>query len=229
VLFYHEFNDYLPTAIRGGSRRGEIGLLKTDKELYGSRLYRLDARLPELSHFYGWLSRAIARRRISHLSESNPENPLSDIQLPNIQVGRIAQVADRADQTGATRRVVRSGLRPSAVGQRVSEAERLEILEELASWCKKRKIQLVLIHPSYRDSIRHECVLTRFASKHHAMTFEAFEILHPEGVDVNEMFVDSLHPTIRGHEALSQGLARVITEHVLSRRDRARLHLETSR
>ena len=214
VLFYHEVNDYLPTAIRQGSWMDEIGLLKTDKELYGSRLYRLNARLLELSYFYAWLSRTIARDRIADLNRSNRENPLSEILLPDIRVGIIDKVEDHGDATGERRRV-RSNLRPSAVGQRVSETERLEILEELESWCAKHGAQLVLIHPSYRDSIRHECVLTEFAAEHDVKTFEAYGVLHPDGVDVSEMFRDRFHPTVRGHDALARGLARFLTEHVI--------------
>jgi hypothetical protein len=219
VLFYHEVNDYLPTAVRGGSPFGEIGLLQTDKELYGSSLYRINAQLLELSHFYAWLSRAIARLRIEQLSASDPENPFSeiqlpDIQLPNVQVGRIKEIAADSE-SGVARRVVRSRLRPSAVGRRVSEAERLEILGKLVSWCAERDVQLILIHPAYRDSTRHQCVLTRFASQHRVMFLDAFDVLHPEGVDVDEMFIDIWHPTTRGHEALAQELAQLLANQVL--------------
>jgi hypothetical protein len=48
-----------------------------------------------------------------------------------------------------------------ALGRRVTEEERQANLERLVALTNEHGMKLVLLHPSYRDSTPHECLLTR--------------------------------------------------------------------
>jgi hypothetical protein len=100
----------------------------------------------------------------------------------------------------------------------VSEEERRANFERLVALCKERGVRLVLIHPSYRDSSRHECLLTRFAAEHDVLMFDAYDSLHPPNVDPHSVFKDAWHPRPDGHAWLGRDLALFLAVHILSAR-----------
>ena len=64
-------------------------------------------------------------------------------------------------------------------GRRVFEEEGRANLAELSSLCRERGIDLGLLHPSYKYSDSHRCVLTEFSASRSLPVLEAHDILHP--------------------------------------------------
>ena len=202
VLFYHEINDYFPSAVRD-DRLSEVGVLMTDRQLYESRSYRLASWLHERSALFASLRNARARWRIRRLQAQEGTSPIGDIGLPQVQPSIVARISEPdLLEIEDVERVY--------LGRRVSDEERLENLETLRRLCERNGIGLVIIHPSYAASARHECLLTRFAEENGVPLFEAHDTLHPP-LDGAEMFRDAWHPSAAGHAALARDLARFVS------------------
>jgi lysophospholipase L1-like esterase len=71
---------------------------------------------------------------------------------------------------------------------------------------------VVVIHPAYRWSSRHECLLTRFCAENGVPMFEAYDALHPAEPAPERMFRDFMHPSAAGHRALAEGLSPFILD-----------------
>ena len=67
VIFYHELNDYIPTSLRDSSNT-EIGVMKTDPELYASRQHSLLRQLVNVSALMRMLESRVAYWRIKAFS-----------------------------------------------------------------------------------------------------------------------------------------------------------------
>jgi lysophospholipase L1-like esterase len=201
VLFYHEVNDYLPATVRDASNN-EIGATSTDRQLWESRTDRL-RRLVVRSALYRYVTFRLARQRLRSIERAHVRNPIADIGLPALGIpGRLyVRAGDRE---------VSVKLNEMALGQRVSEEERLQNLRELAALCKRHGVALVVIHPSYRDSSRHECLLTRFCRETGTPMYEADDSLHPAEMPHHPLFRDSWHPNADGHRRLGEDLAAFI-------------------
>jgi lysophospholipase L1-like esterase len=208
VVFYHELNDYLPSTLRDSSQK-EIGVMKTDKQLYASRTQWLSRNLMRWSALFRSLSYRVANRNIRALNRDQVENnPLQNVGLPNIGIPpRLRRAGDSQEFTSA--------ISERSFGQRVSEKERLEVLEELVSTCKQHGIALVVVHPSYRHSRRHECLLTRFCFDQKVLMLEAYDALHPPHLDPQALYRDFWHPNREGHRRLAEALAEFIDAKVL--------------
>ena len=89
-------------------------------------------------------------------------------------------------------------------------AERLEILNSFREICENEGIELVIIHPSYRYSKPHECVLTDFCKSNQVPMFEAYESLHPQIENAQLLFYDDVHPNREGHWQLASDLVRFL-------------------
>lgn len=206
VLFYHELNDYLPTSLRDASNN-EIGVVQTDRELYESRAGRGHRALMQWSAVYRWLSYALAQARIRKFDRPDAGNPLLDIGLPGYALPPLlAPVAK-----DGSREVPRN---EKALGRRVTDEERRANLERLESLCRQHGVPVVIMHPSYRDSSRHTCVLTQFAADSGVPLFDAFDSLHPPGVPPRAVFTDAWHPGPEGHAWLARDLAAFLAAHV---------------
>ena len=209
VLFYHELNDYLPSTLRDSSNT-EIGVRKTDRELYESRLNSLSRRLLSVSALVRLVQSRYAAWSVEAFNQQHFNNPLRTIGLPDISLPpRLARIENGQLAT--------TDLNEKSLGQRVSAGERLENLSELAKACRSHGISLIIIHPSYRESIRHTCVLTRFCDEHHVLMYDAYDALHPPELAPGALFRDSMHPNAEGHARLAKGLAEFITQHLLDR------------
>ncbi|MCH7597041.1 MAG: hypothetical protein IID35_10830 [Planctomycetes bacterium] len=200
VLFYHEVNDYLPSTFRDGSNT-EVGISSSDKQLYHSRSGGLARRLLRYSALHRFITYRVARGRIRALQASPSGNPLAQIGLPDIGLpSRIVETVNGKD-TEPT-------LNARSLPRRVTSVERTEILEELVSICHEHGIQLVIIHPSYRESSPHTCELTRLCNRRGVTMYDARGALHPN--DAASMFLDAWHPTTIGHRRLANGLAEFL-------------------
>ena len=204
VLFYHEVNDYLPSALRDSSN-SEVGALKTDRQLYDSNTDGVHRALMGYSAIYRSIVYRLAYRELRSFGAAPVENPVGGIGLPRLNLMPRLREAQRENAPEAMPR-------ESTLGQRVSESERKENFERLASICREKSIALIVIHPSYRKSVRHDCLLTKFCSDNGVAMFEAHDVLHPPEFPGEYLFLDSWHPTREGQFRLAQGLARYIKE-----------------
>ncbi len=216
VIFYHEINDFLPTYYRTGDGQA-LGLGRTDRELAGlrQRFGGLMAWL-EKSHFYRWLrirvllaaSRALAPtlespRPANTEVGSSPYGPALRLRFP--------WEAVPAATNGATDW-------PDALPYmendnalcRVPDPDRLANLMELLAVLRARGIDLVLIHPAYRESRPHRCVLTEFARREGIPLVEFERIVKATGVPKSEAFLDTYHPSADLHRLLAEELARTL-------------------
>ncbi len=210
VIFYHELNDYLPSTIRD-TRLTEVETLQTDRQLYRSWLHKTNRILLDVCAVYRFLAFHYSRGRLERLAASRPEtglraNPLAEIGFPENMVSAVANPSEMTDK--GSRLVQRFA--PEILGRRVSEEERRENLEELLSLCRRNGIRLVLIHPAYVLTLRHECLLTRFCRERSVPMFEAFDSLHHESEEPDFFFVDNFHPSPLGHANLARNLASFV-------------------
>ena len=212
VLFYHELNDYLPSTIRDSSQ-SEVEILQTDRQLYDSRLVRVSRWLLTRSALYRFASYSYARRRIQKLivtpSQGNREvkSPLEEIGLPGIY-NLAAFFPYHLSEDGGRKSATE--ILPATIGRRVSNEERLDNFRRLVAVCRENGITLVVMHPSYAWTSRHECLLTKFCAENHVPMFETHDILHPADPLRVLMFVDNMHPSAASHKALAEGLSRFI-------------------
>jgi hypothetical protein len=202
VLFYHEANDYLPTTIRDTGNR-EIGLSLTDKQILDSIHHVVNRRLFQFSAFYRFLRNAYARYQIESFQQATLEAPIRRIGHPE---GYLGPAVRRSD----THKPVDQDLQRYPM--RVSEDERRDNLSELVEICRRHNILLVIIHPSYAASTRHECLLTRFCRDRNVPMFEAYDSLHPNPRDSDSMFLDTWHPIDEGHLRLARDLAAFLRQ-----------------
>jgi lysophospholipase L1-like esterase len=203
VLVYHEVNDYLPTSLRDSSNT-EIGVLQTDRELAESRLQQSHRQLMRWSAVYRAVGYYLAGRRIRQFDRPDAANPLLTIGLPGYEL------PPRLRSTGASDAARAPGHNEKALGRRVSDEERRANLERLQAMCEARGIRLVLMHPSYRDSSPHECLLTRVAAERRVPLFETHDTLHPPGSDPRTIFKDAWHPRADGHAWLARDLTHFL-------------------
>jgi len=195
VIFYHEFNDYLPTYLRA-SDNTVISMGLTDQERFESRSRRFQRMMLSYSATYRFVSYRIAFNKIQAVQKQTPEQAAA--------YGRSMAAAVVGDTT-----------RSIAFPTRVSPQERAENLAQLLQICREHEIQLVIIHPSYRDSVSHTCILTRFCQQHDIPMLEAHDVLHPPGSSPRRYFWDGMHPTADGHQQLAKHLYHLLVDEQL--------------
>ena len=216
VLFYHEINDFLPTYYRTGDGQA-LGLGRTDREL-GALRQRLGPlmALLEKSHFYRWL-----RIRVL-LAASQAIAPALEKPRPsNTEVGSSPYgPALRLRFPWEALPIAKSGATdwPDTLPYmenenalcRVPDPDRLALLSELVEVLRARGVDLVLIHPAYRASRPHRCVLTEFARREDIPLVEFERIVRATGLPKSEAFLDTYHPSALLHRLLAEELARTL-------------------
>ena len=219
VLVYHEINDYMPASFRNAGQ-SEAAMLRSDVQLHDTMQASLGRRLLSSSALVRWLTYHQARRAVARLKDAPRFVPPDAIGLP--EIGLRPLVVHTEDER-------RAKVNEAALPTRVPPPERRRMFEEMLALCRSRGIALVALHPSYRATVPHACVLTEFCKERGVPMLEAQPLLHPEGVPVEEMYLDKMHPTARGHLALAEALARFLaagkmlpTSPASSRRGRAR-------
>lgn len=188
VLFYHEMNDSLPSAVRE-SGRGELTLQFTDPELYRSRKQQFFLQLVSYSAIVRSVGCWMARRKINRWQRNHSQwesNVVPQTKPPPISTP--------------------DGEKELELPPRLTSAQRTETLQNLAALCRDHGIRLLIIHPAYRDSRPHECELTHFCREHQVPMLEAFDILHPDGEPADALFHDPYHPNRLGHARLAHGI-----------------------
>jgi lysophospholipase L1-like esterase len=207
VLFSFEANDYLPASLRDSSTT-EAEAVRSDRQLYESRQGAAWRRLIQRSALFRFVSYRIARLQIQRFRERGRFVAPEEIGVPEIDV------TPRLRRSGPGRFGL-SDVPEDRLPTRVLPEERRPIFEELLAQVRGHGASLVLIHPTYQTSERHECLLTRFAAERELPLFEAWDAVHGSGAPRAETFLDFGHPSARGHELLAEGLARFLVERAL--------------
>lgn len=202
VILYHEVNDYLPSSVRDSSQN-EIGVLQTDRERWASRRGLL-AWLSDRSELVRFLRLRLARMEIDRFDTAAFTNPVAEIGLPRIGI------PPRLVRTDGDR-VRGAGIKEKALTPRVSPDERRENLAAFRDVTARAGVDLLIVHPAYRDSVPHECLLTRFIEEHRIRAVEAMAALHPPDRPAGALFRDSWHPLAEGHVRLAEALADEIS------------------
>jgi len=181
VLFYHEFSDFLPTANRDSLSHDSQGIPLTDKQLYESKQHRWNRRLLSMSALYRYLHARLSEPKLEASEKRRPRAP-----------GRVP-IPEALEAVTST-----EGAKRLNLPARVPPEDRRANLERLRNICRSNGVELVIIHPSYWQSVPHECDLTEFCEEFGVPMFDAHASLHPEPeveeqeeptVDVNKVEV----------------------------------------
>lgn len=206
VLFYHEFNDYLPTSFREAGTT-ELEVSRSDRQRYDSLRDRFERRLLAHSAVYRTLSFLVAKRHLHLLQERPRAVSWQEIGIPDDAFAprRRLRSADGGPQPQAS-------INERALPTRLSPLERERTLQDLIALCRRRRVGLVVMHPAYLLSRRHECVLTRVCREERVPLFEAYDSLHPPHTEASRLFGDVVHPNRDGHAALARDLLRFLSD-----------------
>lgn len=186
VLFYHEFNDRLPTFLRD-SGNNVIGMNLSDMQRYRSRQRKVHRWWLKRSAIYRFICYRAAYRRIKAYQTSDSAQADDKFLLyPMDSPGKLKYPP------------------------RVPRDEHVQILRELVATCRDNRIGLVIMHPSYAPSRGHQCVIQQFARDAGVPLFECQDILHPPGVELEKLFVDAIHPSAYGHQLVGEALAKFL-------------------
>lgn len=206
VLLYNEYNDYLPTSYRTSNSTQNQGLSKTDREIYESFLGKLSRSLLAHSAIFRFIQYRVETHRMNSVSAMQTQ---ADWMMDEEFGWQLEQIGMGAN-TGFLPRLAQEGeadaIDETQLPRRVSPTERKQILQEIADFCDEHGIELVIIHPSYRYTHPHECLLTEFCRSRGVPMFDAHESLHQPLLTSEQQFIDNLHPTASAHALLAADL-----------------------
>ena len=202
VLFYHELNDFLPTTFRGLRLQGAA---LSDRELMNrSWVVGLGRHSRLVSTVRLWLARRQATATLKDLAAQAGADVLNIRALPYDGL---------PDTVPGGRRPWISNDNPLV---RVPDADREAALRQLVSLTRARGIQLILIHPAYRLSKPHRCLLTRLATEERVPLLDVEDLLAVDatsrGLAKADYFRDSAHPNEMGHDVIARGLAAMLAK-----------------
>jgi hypothetical protein len=201
VLIYHELADFLPTANRDKFAPDSMGLALSDKELYESRRLTLNRRLLATSAIYRLITHAMVRQRVESYQADNVKEGADHIVLLPLAMRKISTP---------------EGMRSLKLPSRVPLEDRRENLDRMLAFCQEHNIQLVIMHPSYGESKRHECDLTEFAAGEGVPIFDTYDSLHPTDPKIGELYWDPWHPNAAGHRRIAAALHRfLVSKHLV--------------
>lgn len=198
VLIYHELNDFLPTTNREALAPNRMGLPLSDKQIFESQGRNLNRFLLEWSALYRLISKLTMEYRVNHHQKAVPSDA-GHIHVPSA----LKEVSTP------------EGIRELHLPARVPLADRRENLENMLAMCASVGAQLVVLHPSYAESERHECDLTEFCRDRNVPMFDVYECLHPSGAPPGTMYWDLWHPNAEGHACIAEGLFDFLMAEVL--------------
>lgn len=190
VLIYHELADFLPTTNREALAPDRMGLPMSDKQLFESQSQTLNRRLLEWSALYRLFSKLATEYRIGRLQQTGENQSAEHIHVPPT----LKEVSTP------------EGVRELNLPARVPPEDRRENLEKILALCTANGAQLVVLHPSYAESERHECDLTEFCREFNVPIFDVYDCLHPAGATAGAMYWDLWHPNAKGHACIADSL-----------------------
>lgn len=190
VLIYHELADFLPTTNREALAPDRLGLPLSDKELFESQSQNFNRRLLEWSALYRLINRLSTEYRIDRLQRLDDTASAEHINVPSA----LKNVSTP------------EGVRELNLPARVPLPDRRENLATMLALCKSAGAQLVVLHPSYSESERHDCDLTEFCREYNVPMFDVYDCLHPAGAPAGAMYWDLWHPNAQGHASIAEGI-----------------------
>ena len=207
VLVYHEVNDFLPTSFRGlqvsGAGMNDIEMLKfLQHRSYAKWLI-------EHSRFLsGWRVK-LARNRASATERLVADLAKKDVLvMPSLPYKTLPGTIDDEKPWMDN---------PSQL-VRLPDPQRQQVLESIVDLTRSRKVQLILLHPTYPVSKPHRCILTRVATDFKVPMIDIETLLRadamPFGRRKSDYFRqgDKFHPNVLGHATIGRGISDFIIE-----------------
>lgn len=202
VLFYHEFNDYLPSSWRSAESTRVVDLSKSDREIYESVSGTISRSLLAHSAMFRFVQYGLESYRLQGAATSQQDDDGSQDLSLRVELSEIGIPPRLVDSQDGQKPAVDERQLP----RRVSSSERRQNLAELLNFCNANKIKLVVIHPSYRFTKPHECLLTEFCLENDVPMFDAHPSLHRDGSPAEAQFLDHVHPSPQSHAQLASDL-----------------------
>jgi lysophospholipase L1-like esterase len=210
VLFYHEINDFLPTTFRGISFRG-AGM--NDVEVAQSMKRKAWIRwLTRKSAFLSGIRMIRARSEMALMRDLKEENTnldiLHELRLP-YQFIPDTRPGEKKPWMSNENRLVR-----------LPDELREIYLNALVDLVSTHHVSLILIHPAYPQSKRHECILTRIANENHIPLLDFEDVIYRDcqvnGTRKSDYFLygDPFHPNEMGHTLLGRELAALLQDNL---------------
>jgi lysophospholipase L1-like esterase len=211
VLVYSEINDVLPTTFRVLDIPG-AGLTDIEAISLAERrawLHRLTRHSRFITGLRLWRLRRQTTDALRLRAEGSDTDVLSVVQLPYDRMPPVSP-------DGAIPWM--SNDNPLV---RLPDPERGETLRALIELVGSHGAGLVMIHPAYRASRPHRCLLTQTATEAGVPVFEAHGALMESARERRVQFLDYFqpndvfHPNAAGHAVLAGALYRFLMENAL--------------
>lgn len=202
VLVYHEVNDFLPTSHRGinlhGSGMNDVEVMA----LYKSR--RWFRWIIQNSRFVAGIRLIIARARASTIARITAEFRKQDVLSQPINAYFNIHRAQNNKKPWLSN--------PNPI-VRLPTPLREKALQSLINTAQSRGVQIIFLHPSYRISRPHRCVMTRIARAQKIPLLEMDDVIYSHAARTGRhkaeyfIFGDKVHPNQLGHAVMGKGIA----------------------
>ena len=211
VLVYNEINDFLPTTFRVSEIPG-AGLTDIEAISLAERrawLRRLTRKSRFITGVRLWWMRRQSSEMLRLLAMDSGREVLSVVQLPFERLPGVSPDGTIPWMSNDNPFV------------RLPDPERRATLRALIELVRSRDAQLVMVHPAYRISRPHRCLLTQTAAQAGVFVFETHDALMESARERRIRYVDHFHPNDifhlneAGHEVLAEGLSRFLIGNAL--------------
>jgi lysophospholipase L1-like esterase len=211
VLVYNEINDFLPTTFRVLDIPG-AGLTDIEAISLAERrawIHRLTRHSRFITGLRLWRMRRGTTEALRLRAEDSGTDVLSVVQLPFERIPPMSPGGELPWMSNDNPLV------------RLPDPERGETLRALIELVRSHGARLVVIHPAYRASRPHRCLLTQTAAEAGIPVFEAQDALMASARERRIQFLDYFqpndvfHPNAAGHAALAEELSRFLVENAL--------------
>ncbi|WP_139264714.1 SGNH/GDSL hydrolase family protein [Desulfatibacillum alkenivorans] len=201
VVVYHEVNDYLPVLVRK-TYFNQFGEMDSDEQLYGSRSFRALSVLAKRSALVRF---ALKTKLLLHMRTGQYGPAVNDLH----QIGMPGMTPNLLLSGDFSRPENAEGNAPHP--RRVTDQERVNNFYKINGLCKKMGAGLLIIHPCYAYTRRHECPAVQFCREEGVPMLEAYDVLGGR----LDLFQDFMHPNAEGHKALASALLEFIKQNKL--------------
>lgn len=204
VVFYHEVNDFLPTTWRG--IKFETEGLNDEEVIKVLKKQSIVLWISSHSRFLKYVRLTMLTRHADKALKKVAAEQNKD--LFKVSLLPYGTLPDRADGQGKPRMSNTNKL------VRVPDRLREKYLTELIRATNKAGVKLLLIHPAYRASRPHTCILTELAEQHKIPLLDVedllFEETHRTYTSKESFYLDFFHPNEAGHALISKALSAMI-------------------